>query len=481
MKFYPSIGLEIHVELDTDSKMFCSCPNDSDEQIVNKNICPICLAHPGTLPSANEKAIRYVLRLGIALNCEISRETHFDRKSYFYPDLPKGYQISQHFAPFCRNGALKIGDRDIKIREIHLEEDTCKLIHPHESKYSLVDCNRAGVPLMELVTEPDIKSAKEAKDFAYELYLVLHYLGISNADMEKGQMRIEVNISLSEKKGELGEKVELKNINSFRAVEKAIKYEIKRQKAKLEKGEKIVQETRGWDGDKERTFAQRTKETAKDYRYFSEPDLPVFEITTSYLQEIKSEIPELPFQKRERLEKEYYISKDRAGLLVAQKALGEFFETTVSELPSRLEHDKLEELIALTFNYLTTDFQALLKEGAVDIKEGKITPENFADLIELVYEKKISSKIAKKVLRIMFATGADPNHIIKDKGLEKMEDGGELEAVVSEALKQNKKAVSDYNSGKEEALKFLVGQIMAKTNGRADPEEAEGLLKKTLG
>jgi len=480
MIFYPAIGLEIHVELDTDSKMFCSCKNDSDEQMPNKNICPICLAHPGTLPSANEKAIKYVLKLGIALNCEISREAHFDRKSYFYPDLPKGYQISQHFTPFCCNGILKIGDRDIRIREIHLEEDTCRLVHPQGSDYSLVDCNRAGVPLMELVTEPDIKSAKEAKNFAYELYLVLGYLGISNADMEKGQMRIEVNISLSEKKGELGQKVELKNINSFRAVEKAIEYEISRQRTKLEKGEKIVQETRGWDADKGKTFTQRIKETAKDYRYFPEPDLPVFEMTTSYLQEIKSEIPELPFQKRERLEKEYHISKQRAGLLVAQKSLGEFFETAVSELSPRLEQNKLKELINLAFNYLTTDLQALLKEKGIEIKEGAITPENFADLIELIYEGKISSKIAKKVLKIMFETGADPSHIIKDKCLEKMEDRGELEAFVKEVLKQNKKAVSDYHSGKEEALAYLIGQVMAKTRGRADPEEAKKLLKHHL-
>lgn len=480
MTLYPSIGLEIHVELDTESKMFCSCKNDSDEQSPNKNICPICLGHPGTLPVANEKAIRYVLKLGIALGCEILQETYFDRKSYFYPDLPKGYQISQHFAPFCKNGFLKIGEIKIKIREVHLEEDTCKLIHPGGSDYSLVDCNRAGVPLMELVTAPDIRSAREAKDFAYELYLILHYLGISNADMEKGQMRIEANISLSEKEGELGEKVELKNINSFRSVERAIEYEIERQKAKLEKGEKIVQQTRGWDDNKGKTLAQRTKETSKDYRYFPEPDLPLLEITTSYLREIKSEIPELPFEKRERMEKEYYLSKERADFLVVQKSLGEFFEKVVSEFPSRLEHNKLKEFIMLAFNYLTTDLQALLKEGGIGVKDAKITAENFADLIELVYQKKISSKIAKKVLGIMFETGADPDHIIKDKGLGKMEDRGGLEAAVEEILKKNKKAVSDYRLGKEEALKFLVGQVMARTRGRADPQKAEEVLRRKL-
>jgi len=277
MSYFPTVGLEIHAELKTKSKMFCSCLNDPDEKQANINICPICTAHPGVLPVINKEAVRKVIKTGLALNCQIPEYSKFDRKNYFYPDLPKGYQISQLYMPFCENGFLEINSRKIKIREIHLEEDTGRLVHPQGADYSLVDFNRAGIPLMELVTEPDIHSAKEARRFAEELRLIFRYLNVSDADMEKGEMRVEANISLS-KTNKLGTKVEIKNLNSFRAVEKGIEYEIKRQSEILEKGEKVIQETRGWHDTKQITVSQREKEEAHDYKYFPEPDLPILHI-----------------------------------------------------------------------------------------------------------------------------------------------------------------------------------------------------------
>ncbi|MCK4520536.1 Asp-tRNA(Asn)/Glu-tRNA(Gln) amidotransferase subunit GatB [Candidatus Parcubacteria bacterium] len=274
MSYFPTIGLEIHAELKTKSKMFCSCINNSDEKQANTNICPVCTAHPGTLPVINKEAIKKVIKTGLALNCQIPESSKFDRKNYFYPDLPKAYQISQFYSPLCRNGALEINNKRIKIREIHLEEDTARLIHPSKADYSLVDFNRAGVPLMELVTDPDIHSAREARRFAQELQMILRYLDVSDADMEKGEMRVEANISLGKDK-KLGTKVEIKNLNSFRAVEKGIDYEIKRQGEILKTGKKIIQETRGWHDTKQITISQREKEEAHDYRYFPEPDLPM--------------------------------------------------------------------------------------------------------------------------------------------------------------------------------------------------------------
>ena len=304
----PTIGLEIHVELNTRSKMFCSCPNDPNEQHPNINVCPVCMGHPGVLPVINKEAVRKTIKVGVALNCQISTHSRFDRKSYFYPDLPKGYQISQFYIPLCQNGYLRINGRKIRIKEIHLEEDTGRLVHSSKDNCSLVDFNRAGVPLMELVTEPDLKSAKEARQFAQELQLILRYLGVSNADMEKGQMRVEANVSLG-KEGRLGTKVEIKNLNSFRSVERGIEYEIKRQKEILDSGKRVIQETRGWDEKQEVTESQREKEYAHDYRYFPEPDLPPLHIDSVYLKGIKAEIPELPEERRKRFVREYALSQ----------------------------------------------------------------------------------------------------------------------------------------------------------------------------
>jgi aspartyl-tRNA(Asn)/glutamyl-tRNA(Gln) amidotransferase subunit B len=478
MKYYPKIGLEIHIELKTRSKMFCNCKNDPDEKHPNINICPVCLGHPGTLPVINQEAVRKTIKTGLALNCEISRHTFFERKNYFYPDLPKGYQISQYSTPLCKNGFLEIDGKKIRIRRIHLEEDTGRLIH--EKDCSLVDFNRAGIPLMELVTEPDIESPKEARKFAEELQLILRYLDVSDADMEKGEMRVEANISVSEKRDTLGTKVEIKNLNSFKAVEKALEYEIERQKKILESGKKVAQETRGWDPAREITFPQREKEEAQDYRYFPEPDLPPLEITQEMIEKIRAEIPELPQQKRKRLEREYGLDEKSIEIFVKDKDFGEYFEKVVSEFDPNLPKEKLSKLIKLATNYLTTDLLGLLKGASVKGEDFLITPENFAEFITLIEEGKISSKIAKIVLEEMFKTGADPSHIVEEKGLVLITDKEEIEKIARQVISENQKAVLDFKKGKETALQFLIGQVMAKTKGKANPKLAREILLKIL-
>ena len=479
MSYKPAIGLEIHIELKTKTKMFCGCLNNPDERHPNTNVCPICMGHPGTLPVINEEAVRKVIKTGFALSCQIPEFSKFDRKNYFYPDLPKGYQISQLYQPFCVNGFLEVDGRKIRIREVHLEEDTGSLLHPTGAEYSLVNFNRAGIPLMELVTEPDIASGKEAKDFAEELHLILHYLNVSDADMEKGQMRVEVNISVSNDK-KLGTKVEIKNLNSFRAVERGIDYEIKRQEELVKSGKKIVQETRGWDDVKEKTFSQREKEEAHDYRYFPEPDLPPLHQTERFIEEIRSEVPELPQKRRERLKEEYQLDERNVEIFVYNKDLGEYFEKVISELPPGLEREKLLKLIKLSSNYLITDLQGLLKGKSVVRAEFLITPENFAEFIGLINDGKISSKIAKILLEEMFKTGGDPSQIIEEKGLIQITDEKELEIIITDTVSQNAKVVEDYKSGKEMAAQYLVGQVMARTKGKANPQLVNKLLKQFL-
>jgi len=483
MAYQPTIGLEVHVELKTKSKMFCSCLNDPNEHHPNVNICQICTAQPGSLPVINKEAVRKTIKTGLALNCQIPENSQFDRKNYFYPDLPKGYQISQYDKPLCINGFLKMNRKTIRIRRVHLEEDTGRLIH--EKGYSLVDFNRAGIPLMELVTEPDIGSAKEARKFAEELQLILRYLGVSDADMEKGQMRVEANISLSQisnlKSQVLGTKVEIKNLNSFRAVERGIEYEIKRQAEILEEGGKIIQETRGWNDIKGITVSQREKEEAHDYRYFPEPDLPILHLgVADYLNEIKTEIPELPQQRRERLMREYQLDEKSIEIFVFNKDLGEFFEKVVSELEPHLPQEKLLKLIKLATNYIITDLQGLLQKASITDEDFLITPENFAEFITLIDEGKISSKGAKMVLEEMFKKGGDPSQIIEEKGLIQVTDEVEIEKVVKEIISKNQKAVEDYKKGKETALQFLIGQVMAKTQGKANPEIVRENLIKIL-
>jgi len=496
--YQPVIGLEIHVELNTKSKMFCDCKNDPDERHPNINMCPVCMGHPGTLPVINEEAVKKTIKTGIALNCQIPEYSKFDRKNYFYPDLPKGYQISQLYQPLCQEGFLMIGDRKIMIREVHLEEDTGRLVHPEGADYSLVDFNRAGIPLMELVTEPDIVSGKEARKFAEELQLILRYLGVSDADMEKGQMRVEVNISLTPKEKELGTKVEIKNLNSFQSAERGIDYEIQRQTEILNEGKTIVQETRGWSDSKGVTVSQREKEEAHDYRYFPEPDLPPLHFTekevaeasphlplrstswSSAINEIRAEIPELPQQRKERFAREYGLAEEPVEILVYNKDLGEFFEKTVSEFEPRLVKEKISKLIKLASNYIITDLQGLLKGAKVSGADFLITPENFAEFITLTYEGKISSKIAKQVLKEMFKAGADPSHIIEEKGLVQITDVSEIEKIIEEVITKNLKVVQDYKKGKENAFQFLIGQVMIATKGKANPQIVNKILKETL-
>jgi len=485
MEYQPTIGLEIHVELNTKSKMFCGCRNNPDAKTPNSEICPICLGHPGTLPVINKEAVRKTIKTGLALNCQIPEYSQFDRKNYFYPDLPKGYQISQFYKPLCIKGYLEIGGKKIRVREVHLEEDTGRLVHPEGADYSLVDFNRAGIPLMELVTEPDLNSAKEARKFAEELQLILRYLNVSGADMEKGEMRVEVNISLAQgskrKAQKLGTKVEIKNLNSFRAVEKSIDYEIKRQEKILKSGKKVIQETRGWLDIRGVTVSQREKEYAHDYRYFPEPDLPILHLgTPEYLNEIKAEIPELPQQKRERFKKEYELDEKNVEVFVSNKNLGEYFEKVVSEFEPRLSKEKLLSLIKLATNYLITDLLGLLKKTSITDEDFLITPENFAEFITLIHDGKISSKIAKQILSEMFRTGADPSHIIEEKDLIQITNETDIKKIIEEVIAKNKKAAEDFKKGKENAFQFLIGQVMAQTKGKANPQIVSWLLREIL-
>ena len=478
----PVIGLEIHTELKTKRKMFCDCKNDSEEKLPNVNICPICLGHPGTLPSPNKKAIEMVLKVGKALNCQFNEVSKFDRKNYFYPDLPKGYQISQYDLPFCFNGFLKIDNRKIRIRRIHLEEDTARSIHFKDK--SLIDFNRAGVPLMELVTEPDIKSAKEARKFCQELQLILKYLEVSDANMEKGQMRCEVNISL--KSQNLGfknqkYKVEIKNLNSFRAVEEAIEYEIRRQTELIKKREKLIQETRGWDPEKKQTFSQRFKEEESDYRYFPEPDLPLIDFKKFNLEKIFLEIPELPEKKKERFEKEYpSLKKEEIEILIEEKEETDFFEATVSEAKNLLKGKDISGLIRVIINLMLRDLRSLIQETKNSFKNLILTPKEFAKLCVAFYEKKVTSPIAKKILKELYVKGYSFEDVFEKEEFLVIENKNELEKLAKEIIKENPKAVKDYLSGKEMSLNFLVGKLMAKTKGKANPQTAKEIFKSLI-
>jgi aspartyl-tRNA(Asn)/glutamyl-tRNA(Gln) amidotransferase subunit B len=477
MKYKPTIGMEVHVELATDSKMFCECKNELElDRIPNTNICPICTGQPGALPAGNERAIEYVVRAGIALGCEIAKVSKFDRKNYFYPDLPKGYQISQYDQPLCLGGHLDIGGKKIGITRIHLEEDTGKLIHQKGNDFSLVDFNRSGVPLMELVTEPDITSSDEAKKFCEQLQLILRYIGISDADMEKGQMRCEANISVSTN-DQMGTKVEVKNLNSFKVVEKAIEYEIKRQADLLDEGKEITQETRGWDEGKMITFSQREKESAHDYRYFPEPDLPPLEIGEDFVEKLRAELPELPAQKRKRFVEEYKISDYDAEVLVRDKKLAEFFEKSVSE--GQELSGSGEKVAKLAANYILTEIRKYLDEKT-GIKDLKLSPENFGELLRIIAEGKINSSAAQVVLSEMIKTGADPEQVIAEKNLAQLDDENEIENIVKKIIENNPEPANAYKAGKQNALQFLVGQTMKMTKGKVNPQRAEELLKKYL-
>lgn len=488
MKYKPVIGLEIHAELNTKTKMFCDSLNNPDEKHPNVNVCPICMGHPGTLPVINEDAVKKVIMAGLALNCKIEKETFFERKQYFYPDLPKGYQISQYLKPLCYEGKLNIGHKDVRITRIHLEEDAGRLYHKPGDNNSLVDYNRAGVPLMELVTEPDLESGEDVRAFASQLQLILRYLGVSDADMEKGLMRVEVNISLTNSDGSWGTKVEIKNLNSIKFAADAVDYEIKRQKEILEEGGKIHQETRGWDDVKGVTFSQRSKEEAQDYRYFPEPDLPPMAFTDADIESIGATLPELPAQRKARFTAQYALPEKDAELFTVEKSLGDYFEHVASELLSfdnlshlkRPDDEHKNKLLKLASNYLITELKRMAAEADAEPADTKITPELFADLIVRIFHGEVSSSGAQTVLKEMFATGQTPGKIIEEKDLAQMSNVGELEQAAAQVIADNPKAVEDYKNGKEASLKFLVGMAMKATKGKANPQVVEGILKEKL-
>ena len=513
-KYIPIIGLEIHVELKTASKMFCSCKNDPDRTAPNTNICEICLAHPGTLPVPNRTAIEWTVKIATALGCKISSQSKFDRKHYFYPDLPKGYQISQYDEPIGSHGRLELElvgvknhrDRaEIGITRVHLEEDTAKLSHD-SSGNTLVDFNRAGVPLVEIVSNPDLQSAAEAKAYCQELQSILRYLGVSDADMEKGHMRCEANISVQrpgtfEIKGhevkpksgvKLNHKVELKNINSFRAIEKAINFEIKRQSELLNKGSTWIQQTRGWDDAKGETYLQREKETSADYRYFPEPDIPPFNP-----KEIAGqiELPELPAQKRTRFHKELGFSYADALQLSGDQHWGDFAEEVMSELlewlanlpeTAKLSGVKLDakkqELAKLAGGWLCSKLTGAMAERKIDIRILKLKPENFAELLALFYTDRINSTNAQKMISEMLDSGVDmdPTHLMEEKGYGQIGDENKLNKVIDEVISAYPKQVAEFKAGKEPILQFLKGMVMKATEGSADPLVAEKLLREKL-
>ncbi|MBI2039273.1 MAG: Asp-tRNA(Asn)/Glu-tRNA(Gln) amidotransferase subunit GatB [Candidatus Niyogibacteria bacterium] len=496
MERQATIGLEIHAELATASKMFCDSSNDPSEKHPNINVCPVCMGHPGTLPVINKEAVKHVLRVGLALGGEANRHSQFDRKNYFYPDLPKGYQISQYEHPLIVGGGITLASgKRIRIRRIHLEEDTGRLLHeipaglgnsprgaPSLSKSrktsrSFVDFNRAGIPLMEMVTEPDISSAGEAKEFAEEFRRALLYLEASRANLEKGEMRLEANVSLN-----MGTKTEVKNINSFAALFSAIEYEIERQTEALKNKKELKQETRGWDDVKQKTFSQRLKESSHDYRYFPEPDLPplkVYEDAELNPDTLRLELPEMPWDKRARFAREFGLDAKACAMLASDKKLGEFFEEAVSEL-MEWAGESPHGHIRLLYNYLSSDLVGLMKAKELEWGDILMTPENFSELIKMVAHSEISSRAAKDVLAAMLEESSDPSDIVRDRGLAQVSGEEELQKIAQKIIEANPAAVADYKAGKQNALQFLLGQMMRETKGSANPEKAKEVLTKEL-
>jgi len=532
MELEPIIGLEIHVQLKTKSKMFCTCDNAGENLPANSCVCPICLAHPGTLPVANKQAIEWSALAALALNCKIAEYSKFDRKHYFYPDLPKAYQISQYDQPIGQNGYLYIlnpatkAEEKIRLNRLHLEEDAAKLLHPEKKNYSLIDFNRGGTPLMEIVSEADLKNPAQAKLFLQELRQIMRYLDISEADMEKGHLRCDANISLkpiTEEK--LYPKTEIKNLNSFKMVEKALEYEINRQtKLWLEGNPPKDLTTRGWNDSQGITEEQRTKEEAHDYRYFPEPDIPPIHFLTNPdivcekkeiaidLECLKTKLPELPDPKRKRFMAEFDLNYEEVKILTEDKHIADFYEQVISELHEWIEsveearlgsissalqnnHDlsrsqakdikgtweeNKPKLTKLASNLIINNLIPLLTANNIDIETMKMTPENMAELITWLFTKKITNNTAIQILPNMIKTGADPSHLIKEQNLAQISDVKELESIIMEIIKKNPQPVEDYKKGKERALQALIGQVMAKTKGKANAEIVLTLLKKLL-
>ena len=477
--YEPVIGLEVHVQLKTKSKIFCSCSTEFGSE-PNSNTCPVCLGLPGSLPVLNERVLELGMRVGLALDCKISSRIKFDRKNYFYPDLPKAYQISQYDMPVSSNGFLMVefkgengnwNQKKVGITRAHLEEDAGKLLHEGVRDGSWVDYNRAGIPLIEIVSEPDIRSPEEAYEYLSSLKSILQYLDVSDCDMEKGSLRCDANVSVR-KKGEskFGTRAEVKNMNSFRSVQRAVAYEIKRQIDTIESGERVVQETRLWNEPKGQTFTMRSKEQAHDYRYFPEPDLVPFTVTEKKITEMKNALPELPQARIERFKKNYGISEYDAYVLVSDKQLGDFFESCVNEKVSA----------KLSSNWIQTELLGVLNERKISLRDSKVGAKELAGLIRLIENETISGKIGKEVLPEMLDTGKSADEIVTAKGLVQVTDAKLLEEVADRVIAANQKTADEVRAGKIEAIGFLVGQVMKETKGKANPKLINEILSKKL-
>jgi aspartyl-tRNA(Asn)/glutamyl-tRNA(Gln) amidotransferase subunit B len=474
MQFEPVIGLEVHAQLKTDTKIFCACSTAFGSE-PNANTCPVCTGMPGVLPVLNKKAVTFAIRAALATGCTIARESRFDRKNYFYPDLPKGYQISQYAAPIAEHGCLTIENgtnvKPVGITRIHMEEDAGKLIHDPVRGKSLVDLNRTGIPLIEIVSEPDLRTPAEAGAYLRKLHAILKYIDVCDGNMEQGSFRCDANISLRPKgQAALGTRTELKNLNSFRHVEKAIQYEIDRQAYVLAQGHAVIQETRLWDPDKNRTVSMRGKEEAHDYRYFPDPDLVPLIVDDQWIQQVSDQMPELPDQKKARFMDQYRLPEYDARVLTADRLLADFFETTMSTLT----HAKQ------TANWIITTLLGLLNTRGIEISQSPVSAKDFAALMGLLESNAITALAAKTVFEEMAHTGADPESIVKKKGLEQVSDTTELEILVDRILAQNPVEVAAFRSGKTKLFSFFMGQVMKQTRGKADPKTVTPILQSKL-
>ena len=468
------IGLETHVELATKTKIFCSCTTQFGGA-PNTHCCPVCTGMPGSLPVLNRQVVDYAVRAGLALGCDITRHARFDRKNYFYPDLPKAYQISQLYEPICRNGRvpIEVGEHEkvIRIHEIHMEEDAGKLVHDEWTEQTQCDYNRCGVPLIEIVTEPDFRTAEEVIAYLEKLKSTLEYLGVSDCKMQEGSLRCDVNLSVRPAGStELGTRTEMKNINSFKAIARAIAYETRRQIELIEDGKRVIQETRRWDENKDATYSMRSKENAQDYRYFPEPDIPPMEITEEYLNSVRAELPEMAAEKKARYVAEFGLPEYDAGMLTGQKALADFFEEAV----------RLGGAPKDVANWMMGEVLRTLKDKSIEAKQMPLTPATLVELLTLVKEGKINRNTAVEVFAAVFDEDADPAAYVKEHGLEQVNDTALVESTVAQVFAENPKSVADYQAGKQKAFGFLVGQTMKLLKGKADPKVVNQVIRQKL-
>ncbi len=494
-EYEPVVGLEVHAQLRTRSKMYCSCPSDYQDAEPNTRVCPVCLGLPGALPVINREAIKSIIMIGLALHCGISEHSKFDRKNYAYPDLMKGYQISQYDLPLCTDGYLEVAvdgeRRRVGIERVHMEEDVAKLTHRTDPAtgegYSLADVNRSGVPLVEMVSRPDIRSAEEARQYLMSYQSILRYLGVSTANMDEGSFRCDANVSIRPKGEErFGTKVEVKNMNSFRSVFRAIEHEVERQAGVLESGGRVVQETRGWLEDKGVTVSLRSKEEANDYRYFPEPDLPPLNVDRAWVSEIAELLPELPEERKARFMADYGLSGYDADLLTGTPGLAGYYEAAVDSFSKANPGSNADPKAGsngaakATANWTITELGRLSNEAHVEIHESAVTPERLAGLLGLLEKGTIGTPQAKIAIEEMFKTGKSAQAVVEELGLVQISDAGELATAVRQAIADNPQAVADYLAGKETAAKFLVGQVMKATRGKANPSVVSELIVEQL-